>query len=139
MATWSAYRTGAGVRNCRLLLNGCRSWRAEARREFLIVDAVAVGQVAGRHVERAKDEIENRERGGEILLAAAIGGGVVPAVEDRRRNHVFERAERPVEVGMHESRMGDGDRSEYDENVGRDAGKQQHTSANTEPKKRLTG
>jgi hypothetical protein len=55
--------------------------RAEARREFLVRDAVAVRQNTLRHVERAEYEVDNREGGGEILLAAAFGGGVMPAME----------------------------------------------------------
>jgi hypothetical protein len=42
---------------------------------------------------------------------------VVPAMEDRRRNHVFERAERLVEIGVHERGMRDVDRPEYEEDV----------------------
>src|SRR5581483_2216801 len=60
----------------------------EARGELPIVDAIVVRKLAGRHMERAKNEIEYRERRGKVLLAAAACGGVMPAVEDRTGNDV---------------------------------------------------
>ena len=52
--------------------------------------------------------------------------GVVPAVEHRRRHHVFERAERPVQVGVHERRMKDIERAEPEHHARRNPGHQQH-------------
>src|SRR5262245_29711124 len=98
------------LRHGRLILEGISELRAEARRKFLVGDAVAVRQYAFRHVERAEDEIENREGRREVLLAAALGRGVMPAMENRRRDHIFKRPERPIEIGVDESRMRDRNR-----------------------------
>src|SRR5580692_3147259 len=78
----------------------------KAYREFALADPVIVGQLTGRHVKRPEDHVQDRERRGEVLLAAAVGGRVVPAMEHGTRDHVFERAERPVEIGVNEGRMG---------------------------------
>ena len=100
--------------------------RGKAWRKGPVGNAIGAGQGRSRQVKGAEDQVEHREGCGEILLAAALGGGVMPAMEDRRRDHVFERTERPVEIGVHKSRMRNGDRPQHDEHVGRDAGKEQH-------------
>src|SRR5580700_5236748 len=46
-------------------------------------------------------------------------------MEDRTRDHVFERAEGPIEIGMDECRMGDCEWPEDNEYVGRDT-REQH-------------
>ncbi|WP_204312830.1 hypothetical protein, partial [Escherichia coli] len=50
---------------------------------------------------------------------------VVPAMEDRRSDDVFEGAERPVEIGVNERRMEDGERSKPEHHVRGDAREQQ--------------
>src|ERR1700732_2882646 len=55
------------LRHLGLVLERIGELGAEARRKFLVGDAVAVRRCAFRHVERAEDEIENREGRGEIL------------------------------------------------------------------------
>src|ERR1700728_5370775 len=77
----------------------------KAYRGFALADPVIVGQFAGRHVKRPEDHVQDRERRGEVLLAAAVGRRVVPAMEHGTRDHVFERAECPVEIGVNERRM----------------------------------
>src|ERR1700692_4307127 len=80
---------------------------AEALRERPVVDAVLVGKLAGRHVEGAEYDVEDREGRGKVFLAAAVRRRVVPAVKDRTCDDVFERTERPIEVSVDECRMGD--------------------------------
>ena len=71
--------------------------RAEARREFAVVDPVTIGLFARRHVERAEDEIENRKSGGEVLFTAAVGCGVMPAVEPVSYTHLLSgKPQNPV-------------------------------------------
>src|SRR5579862_5607224 len=67
--------------------------------KFALGDAVMIGQLAGRHIEGAEHDIEHREGRGKIPLAAALLGGVVPAVEHRAGDEVFERSQLPVEIG----------------------------------------
>ena len=55
---------------------------AESGGKRLVVDAVLVGKLAGRHIERAEQNIENRESGGKVLLTTAFRSRVVPAMED---------------------------------------------------------
>src|SRR5260370_25176821 len=76
-------------------------------------DTVMVWQRVCRHVISAEHQIENRERGGEVLRSAPLGSGMVPAMEDRTGDDVPEQAQRPVEIGVHECRMRDGDRTQY--------------------------
>ncbi len=91
----------------------------------MIRNAVIIRQFALRHVEGAENQVEHRKRRGEILLAAAVCRGVVPAVKDRSGDDVFERTELPVEIGVDEGGMGDGQRSQHHEHVGRNTGHQQ--------------
>src|SRR5690242_17149272 len=77
---------------------------AEALGEASVVDAIGVRQRLLRHVERTEQKIPDRERAGEVLSAAAIRRGVVPAMKHRPGDHVFEWAKRPVQIGMHEGR-----------------------------------
>src|SRR5580704_7219427 len=95
---------------------------AEGLRERFVVDAVLIGELAGRHIERAEHDIEDRKGRGKVLLAAAFRRRVVPAMEDRARDHVLERTESPIEVGVDERRRGGRERPQYQEHVGRDSG-----------------
>ena len=64
---------------------------AEARWKSQVGDAVAVGQYVPRHVEesgRSRPSFSRRRARRRVM----------PAVEDRRRDHIFERPERPVEM-----------------------------------------
>ncbi len=62
------------------LCEGVYELAGERRRIFALGDAVVIGQLAFRHVEGAEQHVEDRKRGGKILLAAAIRCGVVPAI-----------------------------------------------------------
>src|SRR5580704_3907138 len=94
----------AAPRDARLTLagNSLRERVGELGRKafgkFALVDAIAVRQHAGGHVEGAEYQVEHRESGGKVLLAAAVGRGVVPAVEHRPGDDISERPERPVEI-----------------------------------------
>src|SRR6202034_4085684 len=90
----------------------------EARGKFAIVDTIAIGQFASRHVECAEKDVEDREGRGEVLLASAVRRRMMPAVKHGSGDHVFERAERPVKIRVHKGGMCDGDRTEHDEDVG---------------------
>src|SRR5579862_7403392 len=93
--------------NCKrwgLLAERIQQLAAKALRKLLVVDAIGVGQLVRGHVPGAEQNIPDRERAGEVARAAAIGRGMVPAVENRPGDHVFERAERPVEIGMDKGR-----------------------------------
>src|ERR1700681_105838 len=90
---------------------------AEARRKASIRDAVFGRKLVLRHVEGAEQDIEDRKRRCIVLLAALLRGGVVPAVENRARQHVAEGSERPFEIGMHEGRMRDDEWPEKDQHV----------------------
>src|SRR5262245_2598601 len=94
---------------------------AEVARKGLVGHAIASRQCLLRQVERAEDEIEDRERRREVLLATLIGRGVVPAMEYRTGNHIAQRTQRPVEIGMDERRMRNGERPEDHQRIGRDA------------------
>src|SRR5271154_855825 len=69
-------------------------------RECLIADAIGLGEVVFRHPEGSEQQIPDREGSGEIGIAALFERGVMPAMKHRRRQHVFERAERPVQIGV---------------------------------------
>src|ERR1700751_1503887 len=69
-------------------------------RNFPIIGAVASGQPVFRHPERTKQDVPNRKRPGKISAAAFLSKRVIPSVKDRGGEHVFERAERPVQIGM---------------------------------------
>src|SRR5580698_7788808 len=98
----------------------------KARRKGPIGDTVVIGQFALRHVKGAENEVEDRESSGEVLLTAPVCRGVVPAVKNWPRDDVFERTERPVEIGVDERGMRDGEGAEHQEHVWRNAGNQQH-------------
>src|SRR5665647_2658856 len=70
------------------------------RKGQLIVDAIMIGQLAFRHPEGPEKDIPDRESPGKVGIAALFKRAVMPAVEHRRRQHVFERAQRPVEIGV---------------------------------------
>ena len=79
-----------------------------------------------RHPEGAEQDVPERESAGKIGVSALFELGVVPAVEHRRRQHISERTERPVQVGVHEGRMEGVERRQQHHGVRRDAGHQQH-------------
>src|SRR5579862_3227745 len=110
---------------------------AETFRERPVVDTVVIGKLAGRHIEGAEHDVEDREGRGKILLAAPFGGRVVPAMEDRTRDHVFERAEAPIEIGVDECRMGDCERPEDNEYIWRDAGEKHDHIGKHAPQKKI--
>src|SRR5215475_12510170 len=96
----------------RSLLERMNHLGAEIARKGLIGHPIGSRQRLFRQVERAEDEIEERERRREVLLATLIGRGVVPAMEYRTGNHIAQRPQRPVEIGMDERRMRNGERPE---------------------------
>src|ERR1700722_17099570 len=103
-----------------------RELAGKACRKRSIGNAVIIGQLAFRHVEGAENDVEDREGCREVLFPTLVGRVVMPAVEYRSGDNVFERPKRPVEIGMHERGMRDGERSEYHEDIGRYAGNQQY-------------
>ena len=58
-------------------------------RRFIL--AIHLGQAVLRHPESAEQDIPKRESTGEIGIAALLQDGVMPAMEDRRGQYVFER------------------------------------------------
>jgi hypothetical protein len=91
----------------------------------LIVDAVLAGQPVYWHPECPEQNVPDRKSAGEIGIAAHIRRGVMPAVKHRRRDHISERAEVPVEIGVDERRMKEIQRTEPQHHVRRDTGGQQ--------------
>src|SRR5262249_5143674 len=89
----------------------------ETRREFAVGDAIGGRHRILGHVISAEQNIEDRERRGEVLLAALLGCGVMPAVEDRARKHVAEWAQRPIEIGMYEGGVRDRKRAQEHQHV----------------------
>src|SRR4030095_17144572 len=82
------------------------------RKRWLISDAGFSRQSIFRHPERSEQQIPKRKSPGEIGVAALFSRGMMPAVEDRRGNHIPERAEVPVEIGVDEDRMEDIERAQ---------------------------
>src|SRR5258708_1819789 len=56
---------------------------------------VIARQLVCRHPEGAEQDVPERKRSGEIGVATGFQRRVVPAMEHRRRQHIFERSERP--------------------------------------------
>src|SRR5215475_9101452 len=94
-----------------LLPEGIGELAADLPRHRRFVLAVILGQLALGHPERSEQNVPERERASEIAVAALFQSGVMPAMEYRGRQHIFERPQRPVQVGMHESRMEGRERS----------------------------
>ena len=67
------------------------------------VGAVALRQPVLGHVEGAEHEVQHREGRREILVAHRLIEAVVPAVEDRAGDDVFEGPEGPVHIGVHQA------------------------------------
>src|SRR5215207_7259035 len=78
------------------------------------------------HVKGAEDKIENGKRRGEVPFAALLGCGVVPTVEHRTGDQVPERPESPVQIGVNESRMRDGEWPQKNQDIRRNAGEEEH-------------
>src|ERR1700730_1544913 len=74
-------------------------------RGHLFVLAIIFRQPVFRHPEGPEQDVPDRERPGKVGIAALFQRGVMPAVKHRRRQHVFERAKRPAEIGVNERRM----------------------------------
>src|SRR5664279_3687761 len=91
---------------------------ADLGRYRCVVHAVGIREHVFRHPERPKKDIPDRKRSGKVGIAAPFQRGVVPAVEHRRRQHVFERTKRPVEIGVNERRMERRERSDPEHDVG---------------------
>src|SRR5687768_8031208 len=91
------------------LLERIEQLAAEARGDG-VSDAIAVGAFPRRHIEGAEQHVEDREGGREVARAAAVRRRMMPAMEDGTGEEVFERAQGPVQIGMHKSRMADGER-----------------------------
>src|SRR6188508_3342717 len=84
----------------RLLPQGMRKLCAKAPRHRRIIGAIVHRRLVLGHVERAEQDVPDRECGGEVGVAAFLQAGVMPAMEHRRRDHVFERAKSPIQVRM---------------------------------------
>src|ERR1700738_3548810 len=95
-------------------------------RNCLFVLAIVFGKPVFRHPEGSKQDIPDRERPGKVGIAALFERGVMPAVKHRRRQHVFERAKRPAEVGVNERRMERREGPDPEHDVRRDTRHQQY-------------
>ena len=60
------------------------------------------------------------------MLSSAVGRSVMPAVKHRAGNDVFEWTQGPVQIGMHEGGMGDGEGTQEYQHVWGNSGEQQH-------------
>src|SRR3984957_18638586 len=78
---------------------------ADFRRDGCIVDAITLGKLVFRHPEGSKQDVPDRKCSSEVGIATLLERGVVPAMEDRRCEHIFERSKRPAEVGVDECGM----------------------------------
>lgn len=112
---------------------------AEARRKVTIRDAIASGKFARRHVEGAENDIEHRKSSGEILFAAGCRRRVMPAMKDRRGDHVFKGAKGPIEIGVHEGRVREGKRRKQNQNVRRNTGKNHDDAGQHALKQQIDG
>src|ERR1700742_897443 len=74
-------------------------------RNARIVGAVVLRQPALGHPKGPEQDVPERKGAREIGVAAVVDRGVMPTVKHRRRQYIFERPERPVQVGMHEGGM----------------------------------
>jgi hypothetical protein len=82
----------------------------EVRRHISLRHAKALRPMAGWHVECTEDQVEHREIGSEVFIAALVGARVVPAVEHRAGQHIPEWPKRPIQVCMHQRRHADRER-----------------------------
>src|SRR6516164_8497020 len=85
-----------------LTTEGIRELPDDLVRHSRFVLAVALRQAILGHQEGAEQDIPDRESAREIAVAALFQRGVMPTVEDRTRQHIFERPEGPAQVGVHE-------------------------------------
>src|SRR3982751_4776376 len=83
--------------------------RAEAGGKIALADAIGLRQLIRRHVEGAEDQVEKRKSRGKILLPSPFRHGVMPAVKNRTSDDVLKGPERPIQIGVHEGGMGDGE------------------------------
>src|SRR6516164_10235648 len=96
-------RDGDSTESCRALTTeGIRELPDDLVRHSRFVLAVALRQAISGHQEGAEQDIPDRESAREIGVAALFQRGVMPTVEDRTRQHIFERPEGPAQVGVHE-------------------------------------
>src|SRR5947209_8786633 len=101
-----------------LAFEGVDELCAETRREAPISDSVGIRQLVCRHVERAECNIDKWKSRCEVLVAPTLGRGVMPAVEDRSCNQIAEATQRPIQIGMHKSRMCGGEGTEKYQHIG---------------------
>src|SRR5258707_6657602 len=69
---------------------------------LIVGDAIVLGKHVVGHPKGAEQDVPDRKRPGEVGIAARVERGVVPAVEHRGCQDIFERAERPVQIGVDE-------------------------------------
>ena len=65
----------------------------EAEWDIAVGDAEARRLAIAWHVEGAERQVDEREHAGEVAVQAVLLRGVVPAVEERTREHVAQRTE----------------------------------------------
>src|SRR5689334_21915569 len=94
-----------------LLPEWIRQLPADLGRDDLIMHPVMVRKLAFRHPEGSEHQVPQRKGAREIGVAAGLLRGVMPAMKYRRRKHVSERAQRPVQVGVDERRVERGERT----------------------------
>src|SRR4029077_13611565 len=81
-------------------------------RNARIVLTVVRGKAINGHPIRPEQYIPDRKGASEVGIAAFRQRGVMPAVKHRRRQHIFERPKRPVQIGVHEGGMEGGERTD---------------------------
>src|SRR4051795_4117806 len=77
----------------------------DLRGDRRLVLAVIVREPVFRHSERSKQQIPEGKSARKVGVATLLERGVMPAVKNRRRQHVLEGAEGPVEIGVDECRV----------------------------------
>src|SRR4051794_8215532 len=107
----------AGARTTRLLPERIGELSADFARN-VVVHPVVIRKLALRHPEGAEQDVPKRKCPGEIRVAALFQRGVMPAVEYRGGEHVSERPQRPVQVGVNERRVEGGERADPEHDVG---------------------
>src|SRR6478672_8282417 len=108
-------------------------------RNVPITSAVVFRQPVFRHPERAKQEVPDRKRPGEIGVAALLRRRVMPAVKDRGGEHVSERAKCPVQIGVDKGRVNVVNGPTQSITLGEMPAINRMTSTAIVPRKRLAG
>src|SRR3954454_10369421 len=72
---------------------------------LIAVDTIILGEDALGHAEGAEHQVPDREGSGKVGVTTLVQRGVMPAMKDRRRDHVFQWPKGPVEICVDEGRV----------------------------------